>query len=197
MKLGRQVYYDSTVVRDLLYFLEYDPDVESYQERPFTLADYGANGAEIHYTPALLVMRPEYRELVECAAVEPDTAARGTPAWELGRTWAAAHHHRFTFVSGTTLRAGAKLGNLQLLWRYRQLRLAPTLITQCRTIVAAQPNGLSLAELTGELRTSGVGDGHMALPYLYHLLWRRVLQADLDRPLDGGTLLRCVPDSEP
>jgi len=186
-KLGRPVHFRTTVERDYLYYLEHDPDVVTYQERPFPVADPAQSMSVRQYTPTFLVVRRMGPELVECAAKEPVAGTR--QPHDISRAWAAANHHRFTIVTGTTLRAGHRLANLQLLWRFRQHRLPPLWTTRCLAVLSEHPGGLPLADLAARLRPDTVGERPSVEAYLYHLLWRRVLVADLDRPLTPDSIL--------
>lgn len=51
LKLGRMVRYNSTIERDLLYFLEFWQVVICYKEQPMTIEWIMADGQRRHYTP--------------------------------------------------------------------------------------------------------------------------------------------------
>src|SRR5215470_15370705 len=66
LKMREQIPYESTIERDLLYFLEYETNVVCYQAQPFAITGSSADGAAHSYIPDFQVIRTDSKEIVEC-----------------------------------------------------------------------------------------------------------------------------------
>lgn len=125
LKLGRMVRYGSTIERDLLYFLEYQPTVKWYREQPFTVERVLADGKLHRYTPDYEIHEGSERLLVECKPEARLESAQAQQQRQIGQAWAENNGYRFVTYTEAELRAGEQLNNLKLLWRYARLRHCP------------------------------------------------------------------------
>ena len=185
LKMREQVPYESTLERDLLFFLEYDTSVVRYQAQPFLITGSSADGNAHTYIPDFQVIRTGGKEIVECKKTAHLNEAHTRQQLALGQAWADTNQHLFVLITDTDLRAGHRLANLKLLWRYSRLSVSVRLIEQCRSFFAAQPRDTSLAALAAFL--SGQESSFTQFPALYSLLFQHVLQADLTAPLEPST----------
>lgn len=185
LKMREQVPYESTIERDLLFFLEYDVSVMRYQAQPFEIAGSSADGTAHSYIPDFQVIRTDGQEIVECKPAARLNDVHTQQQLALGQTWADTNQHLFVVITDTDLRAGHRLANLKLLWRYSRLAVSVRLIEQCRAFFAAQPGGVPLTVLASFL--SGRASSFTQFPALYSLLFQHVLQADLTTPLEPLT----------
>jgi hypothetical protein len=187
LKMNEQIPYESTLGRDLLFFLEYDSTVVHYYAQPFAITGSSADGATHTYIPDFQVIRTSVKELVECKPAALLARPHTQQQLSLGQVWAEANDHAFVVITDADLRTGHRLANLKLLWRYSRLRVPPLFIERCRSILIAQPDGLSLEVLSAAL--SNTSPSFELLPYLYCLLFAHVLLTDLTQPL---SLKTCV-----
>lgn len=185
LKMREQVPYESTLERDLLFFLEYDTSVVRYQAQPFLITGSSADGTAHTYIPDFQVIRTGGKEIVECKPTAHLNEAHTRQQLALGQAWADTNQHLFVLITDTDLRAGHRLANLKLLWRYSRLSVSVRLIEQCRSFFAAQPGDTSLAALAAFL--TGQESSFTQFPALYSLLFQHVLQADLTAPLEPST----------
>jgi hypothetical protein len=125
--MREQTPYESTIERDLLFFLEYDPSVVRYQAQPFAITGSTADGASRTYIPDFQVIRTESKEIVECKKTSHLNNALAQQQLALGQAWADANQHLFVLITDTDLRTGHRLANLKLLWRYSRLCVPPPL----------------------------------------------------------------------
>jgi len=58
--------YESTIERDFVFFLKFDPTVVTYQAQPMIISWTDAEGNTHTYTPDFLVVRTDRKEIVEC-----------------------------------------------------------------------------------------------------------------------------------
>ena len=62
LKMRRMVAFESTIERDYLYLLDYDPSVTNFEEQPLTIS-YAYQGKSYHYTPDFRVRQSERERL--------------------------------------------------------------------------------------------------------------------------------------
>ena len=184
-KMREQIPYESTIERDLLFFLEYDTNVVRYQAQPFVITGSSADGTARSYIPDFQVIRTDSKEIVECKPTAHLNEAHSQQQLALGQAWANANQHLFVVITDTDLRTGHRLANLKLLWRYSRLCVPPSITSRCRSILIAQADGLSLEALAAAL--SNTSSSFELLPYLYHLLFKHILHTDLTQPLSLRT----------
>jgi TnsA-like endonuclease N terminal len=185
LKMREQIPYESTIERDLLFFLEYDTNVVRYQAQPFVITGSSADGTARSYIPDFQIIRTDSKEIVECKPTAHLNEAHSQRQLALGQVWANANQHLFVVITDTDLRTGHRLANLKLLWRYSRLCVPPSITSRCRSILIAQADGLSLEALATAL--SNTSSSFELLPYLYHLLFKHFLHTDLTQPLSLRT----------
>ncbi len=188
LKMREQIPYESTIERDLLFFLEYDASVMRYQAQPFAITGSSADGTARTYIPDFQVIRTDCKEIVECKPTAHLHEAHAQQQLALGQAWADDNQHLFVVITDADLRTGHRLANLKLLWRYSRLCVPPSITSRCRSILIAQPAGLSLEALAAAL--SDTSSSFELLPYLYHLLFEHILHTDLTQPLSPRTCVQ-------
>jgi TnsA endonuclease N terminal len=115
LKMREQIPYESTIERDLLFFLEYDARVVRYQAQPFEIVGSSADGTAHSYIPDFQVIRTDGQEIVECKPAARLNDVHTQQQLALGQTWADTNQHLFVVITDTHLRAGHRLANLKLL----------------------------------------------------------------------------------
>jgi TnsA endonuclease N terminal len=195
--MKQQIPYESTIERDLLYFLEYDPSVKCYQAQPFVITGSSMDGTPHRYTPDFQITRIDSMELVECKPAADMHKAHTQQQLMIGQAWADANQHDFVVITDADLRKGHRLANLKLLWRYSRLSVPPYLTALCIDSLMTQPGGLSFQTLAACLvdtaalaQTSSISNAQATLiqaPYLYSLLFQHILHADLEQPLSPSS----------
>lgn len=115
-KMGRPILFQSLIERDYLCHLEFDREVESFRERPFTLSLKGDRSRT--YRPDFQVVRDGQSSIVECASALTVGSARWRTLLPLVELWCAENEHTFEFVTDEKLRAGCRLRNIRLLRQF-------------------------------------------------------------------------------
>ncbi len=186
---ANSVPYESTIERDFMYFLEYDARVVSYESQPLFITGTTEDGTPHVYTPDFLVIRTTDRIIVECKPANRVDDEDIQQQCTLGRQWAASHEdHHFLLVTEQELRAGHRLNNLKILWKYSRFPVLPATIKRCVAALTAHPEGMSFLDLATEL-SDGATPPLAQSPTLYALLFQHVLVADLSQPLSPISLL--------
>ena len=186
LKVGRGMPYESTIERDLLFFLEFSPTVQTYAMQPLTIQGVDADGKPRSYTPDVLVTSTTGKTLIECKPAALSSHPHTRQQVTLGEAWAAENQCAFLLVTDVELRTGPKLANLRLLWRYARWPVAQKPIALCRDLLLKHPAGLPFAELAAHIAPhvpSGSAPAH-----IYALLFRSVLSADLSLPLTPASV---------
>jgi hypothetical protein len=149
--------------------LDFDPRVVGMASQPFRLSWTGQRGKRVQHTPDFFVRRIDGTALV--VDVRPDERIEARDALKFTATAAACEHVGWDFVRVGTPDA-VLMANVRWLAGYRHPRLQNAEVAGRVLEVFAE--GASL--LTGARR---VGDQVAVLPVVFHLLWCRVLAADI------------------
>jgi hypothetical protein len=185
---ANSVPYESTIERDFMYFLEYDARVVSYESQPLFITGSTEDGKPHVYTPDFLVIRTTDRIIVECKPLAKVDEEETQQQCTLGRQWAEAHNHIFLLVTDQELRAGHRLNNLKVLWKYSRFPVPPATIKRCIAALTVYPEGMSFLDLATEL-SDGTSPPLMQSPALYALLFQHALVTNLSQPLSPTSLL--------
>ena len=189
-----EIDYESTIERDLLFFLEYDPTVLAYYPQPMVITGTDAQGEKHRYTPDFLVIRTSCKEIVEC---KPEDLVNGPDAQRqayLGQAWAEANNYNFVIVTDTDLHKDHTLANLKLLWRYARLKAPTAMVGKCIAHLKATSEGVAFEDLalylSSLLGAQGTQRPFEQAPFIYSMLFRHVLQVDLARPITPASTIR-------
>jgi hypothetical protein len=166
--------YESWVELGQLTRLDSDPDVMAMAAQPFRLSwRSGDQARRISHTPDYFVRRRDGTGVV--LDVRPDDRIQPEDAVKFEVTAAACARVGWGFERVGVLDP-VLAANLRWLSGYRHPRVRRELVAAELRAAFAQPRGL----LTG---ARAVGDPIAVLPVLFHLLWRRELDVDLEAGL--------------
>ncbi|MGH1556349.1 TnsA-like heteromeric transposase endonuclease subunit [Streptomyces sp. L7] len=170
---GGHVGYESWLERDRLVLLDFDPRVMGMASQPFRLSWAGPEGKRMRHTPDFFVRRTDGTGLV--VDVRPDERIEPRDAVKFAVTAAAC-----SLVGWDFARVGVPdavlMANVRWLAGYRHPRVHRPEVAGRLAEVFAEGGEL----LDGARRA---GDQIAVLPVLFHLLWRRVLVAELEAGL--------------
>ncbi|WP_018803191.1 TnsA-like heteromeric transposase endonuclease subunit [Salinispora arenicola] len=184
--VGRLVGYESWVERDHLVALDFDPSVVAMVSQPFWLLWTGDKGRQRRHAPDFLVRTVDGGVLVldsrPLELIEQDDR----------------------LVFDISDRACALLG-----WRYAVWdRLDGVLVANQHWLAGYRHPRCFDAEVAGQLMRAFqrprrlmdgaelAGDPLRTLPVLFHLLWKRLLLADLALTLSDRTLVHAAADAD-
>ncbi len=185
LKNATSVYYESTIERDLLFFLEYDQSVSSYHMHPFTIS-YDDRETHHSYTPDVLVVRSTTKTLIEC---KPKTLLDDPHTQQqimIGSQWCEQHNHIFEVITDRDLRENSRLPNLKLLWRYARITKSHE-VRRHVSMLFSNIEELSFKTLANQLRL--VLPHTIPEPHIYFLLFSHFLLVDLAKPLTPDSLI--------
>ncbi len=167
IKLNRIIRYASTLERDFLYFLEFHSSVTLYEIQPFTISMTLDDGKVHHYTPDALVIWNKCRYIVEIKPAARKNRPHTLRQVEIGTRWAPENDHVFRLVTDIDMRAGYKLDNLKLVFRYGRLRSYPFYFFQSIQEIFAKSDSIPLCKVAEYLMPQ---EPNRCKPYLWSLI---------------------------
>lgn len=197
---GRMVASESSLERDLLVLLDFDPAVERYEEQPVRIEYRDARGRRRTYTPDVLVyfrqdaaapgalLTPllyevKYREDLSENWREIKPKVRAARAYARGRGW------RFRIITEREIRT-PYLQSVKFLRQYRRLQPNDAerrlLLDRLREVGESDPESLLLTISPEPVRRAEL------LPTLWHLVAAGDIYADLDEPLTMRSPIRAA-----
>ncbi len=184
---GRHVGHESWLERDHAMLLDFDPDVVGFASQPFWLHWSGERGNARH-APDFFARRGDGTGVV--LDVRADDRVKPEDAEAFAVMARACEVVGWSFQRVGTV-APVLAANVRWLSRYRHPRCGRREDVAGRLLeVFATPRRL----LDGAV---AVADTLVVLPVLYHLLWRRVLVADLVSAPLGSSSVVCCADRSP
>jgi hypothetical protein len=124
LKLDRTVLWESQLVQDYLYLLEFDADVLSYKEKPFKIDNIN-NSLRYGYTPNFLVERSNITQIIEIKAEDQLESEAGTPPYHLIDYMCRQEGYDFLIITDKEIQAQPRLSNIKLLWKYAKTPMSP------------------------------------------------------------------------
>lgn len=189
---GEKVKYESTIERDLVYFLKFDPTVITYHAQPMVIPGTETEGSTHTYTPDFLVVRTDRKEIIECKPEALINSSHAQQQIAIGQEWAANNDHDFAVVTDTNLRSGHTLANLKLLWRYSRLTVPTVTLARCIEYMDTRHEGVSFQDLTEYMSTLAPPTAQqpfLQAPLVFSMLFRHILCTELTVPITPATLL--------
>lgn len=178
-KVGQQLGFESILEKELMLLLEFDADVEQFEEQPVKVP---VPGVRQGYVPDLLI---HYRGERQTELVEVKTQAYlDRYATEYAPKFAAAENYceergwRFVKYTEEDIRT-PRLSNLKFLRRYRNMQ--PTQDEVDQVLARFPVNGQSSTEVI--LQAFPPEERETWLPVLWHMILTRQLITNLDTEL--------------
>jgi len=144
------VAFESLIERDYLYLLDYEPDIEWFEEQPLTIK-YQHDDMVLHYTPDFHLVETGQNVLVECkphAFVDKDENRR---KFRAARTWCADREWGFRVVTDRDIRTGFRLENVQLLTRYARHVVDPRTKGGIYALLRSAQAAMSINDIVREI----------------------------------------------
>jgi hypothetical protein len=183
LKIGRNVWYESTIERDYIYLLEFDPDVVRYKEQPFRVK-YVYEGKLRIYVPDFFVERRKKIQVVENKPDEKANTEANKLRYRILKSIFRAIGYEFIVATDVRLRVEPFLENVKIFWRYSRAPIHPHQQVRCQEYLSGRREA-SIQELADALAHHGV-----TLQVVYALLYWGVLSTDMRRPVDPDAIVR-------
>ena len=172
--MDAHVGFESWLERDVAMMLDFDPEVVTFSSQPFWLI-WAQDGEQRRHVPDYFVRLADGTGVV--IDVRPDDRIESRDAEAFAATGRACREVGWVFRR--TAGPGAVLAaNVRWLAGYRHRRCYRDEVAELLAGVFAEPKPLMAG-------AREAGDPVGVLPVLYHLLWTRVLSADVTAGLLG------------
>ena len=186
VKLGRMVDFESLIERDLIYLLDFEPEVTWFGEQPLTL-EYEQQGKVRRYTPDFHVITNGQNSLVECKPQRAVKLPQNQEKFRAGQIWCAAKGWMFEVVTDEQLRGGYRLRNVKFLTQFAHYPIDPEVKGRIQACLTTASRPLSLAEVMAQVAPH---HPHSIKIPIYYLAFHHELKLPLDEaPLSLDTLL--------
>ncbi|HEY1682170.1 MAG TPA: TnsA endonuclease N-terminal domain-containing protein [Candidatus Tumulicola sp.] len=193
-KTGRSHAFESTLERDFITLVEFDPTVHDYDEQPVRIAFRGRDGRRHYHVPDFLVHFDQERlpgQRSRLYQVKYDAELRAKwrdfkPALLAASRYAKEHGWEFQIITDRHIRT-TYLSNARFLLPY--VRYAPN--QDDAAVLLDSLNELREATADGLLASIYLDVGNQAqlVPTLWNLVGTRRISVDLDQPLTMASRL--------
>lgn len=189
IKVERLIAFESTIERDFLYFLDFEPHIASYSEQPFAIT-YLDNGKKRTYTPDFEVSFTDGSHfLIECKPEELLDSAKNQPKFSAGRAWCHEHSWEYEVVTDSMLRRGYRLRNVKLLMQNARQSIPPTLKNRMLHFLEHVGGSASIQEIV-DANMDGVITRPIVLSALFQMLYFHALYVEMnDRPIGEDSVV--------
>lgn len=195
-KNGRALGFESLLERDYMILLEFDPDVESFEEQPVRIPVVSKGRTLRCYVPDILVhyrarrgsrsRRPVLAEVKKRSDLEKHKE-KYAPKFSAARKFAAEQGWEFRIIPDNEIRI-PRLPNLKFLREYHLIEPEPSVVHRVLAAVQAMGDSSTLQNLLHQMNDSETERLH-TIPVIWHLVATGVLQVDLDRPITNETVI--------
>jgi len=183
---GRGISFESTLERDLIVLMQFDPTVRSIEEQPLTVAWVDEDGRRRRYTPDFLIRADAATRLIEVkpAAILEQQADELRPKFEAATRYATERGWHFEVWTEREIRT-PRLANAKFLLGYRE-RAADAELAEALISAVNRLNPIPVRRL---LEQAFPDDSRRArgLAELWRLLATGLIAADFDRELSPAT----------
>jgi hypothetical protein len=191
IKMRRMIAFESLLERDFIYLLDYEADVEWFEEQPLTI-EYQHEGRIRRYTPDFHLLERGAHVLIECKpecfADKDENRRKFAAAGE----WCLEHHWMFRIVTDREVRVGFRLHNVKLLTRYARQMVDPVIRRCICTLLRGAQRPVRMNDIASALVSSA---SITVIGSILHLVFHHEICASIeDAPLSGETLV-CLNDS--
>ena len=188
--------FESTLERDYLLLLDFDPAVEYYEEQPVTIQYSDNAGRHRRYTPDVLVC---YHSACVVSSIATPLLgeikyredlrqhwAKYKPKFKAARCYAKRRGWRFRLITEREIRT-PYLNTIKFLRQYRDIPIDEKQLAQLLEVMARQQE-TDPARLLASITQDRWRQAEL-LPGLWKLVGLRQIGADLGQPLTMGSRL--------
>jgi hypothetical protein len=187
IKMRRMIAFESLLERDFIYLLDYDTDVEWFEEQPLTI-EYQYQGKTLHYTPDFRLLESERHVLVECKPecfIDTDDNRR---KFAVARGWCGEHGWEFRIVTDRQVRTGFRLQNVKMLTRYARQVVNPIVRGRIYALLRNVQSPMTIQDVASALAPD---DPTAVVGSILHLAFHH----ELCIPIEGALLSEEAPVS--
>lgn len=195
-KNGRMVGFESLLERDFMLLLEFDPEVESFEEQPVRIPVKHKDRRAVPYVPDLLVhyrpsatgkqRKPLLAEVKKRSDLETNKD-KYAAKFEAAAHFAAERGWEFRTVCDAEIRVPS-LPNLKFLSEYRLISPEPNAAALVLDAIERTKSGTTVLSLLDRICQTDT-ERLMVIPVIWHLVATSSLSIDLNTPITDETVL--------
>ena len=190
LKLNRMVAFESLIERDLIYLLDFEPDVTWFAEQPLTIS-YSHKGKILSYTPDFHIIRDDQNILVECKPQKYINTDNNQRKFAAARAWCAAKRWMFQVIGDEQLRRGYRVRNVKLLTQFARYEIGSEVKNCIHAFLVNAPSPVRVAEVM--IHISPARPQTAIIPIL-HLAFHHELILPLDEaPISVSSPVKLAP----
>lgn len=172
IKMGKMIAFESLLERDLIYLLDYEEDVEWFEEQPLTI-EYLYEAKLLHYTPDFHLIEKGRDILIECKPEKFVARRENRRKADVARRWCLQHDWEYRIVTELHIRSGFRLQNVKILTRYARADVSLAMRESIYTHINHCPGQTSIDDIVknvsrGNAAITAASILHMTF---YHELW--------------------------
>lgn len=186
-KMGTSLWYSSLLQKDFMYWLEFDPDVLSYNT-PAISFDYHSNGKLKHYVPDFQVVRRQKKQIIDVKLQKVIKSDKYRQLYQLLSDICDETGWTFIALTELEIRREPILSNIRLLYRYAREDFSFDEYRNCLEIVRATLPA-SLTEIFQELDSKKI-----CRNVLFKLLFYGLVEIDLKQSIDIDSAITAVSE---
>ncbi len=181
LKLGRMINFESLIERDLIYLLDYEPQVEQFCEQPLSI-EYLHNGKKHHYTPDFHVRYAGQNLLIECKPKQFIDKIDNQVKFNAAQEWCQVRGWIFGVVTDEQLAATWRLENIKLLTRFARYVIPAEVKERILTCLAAATGPVKIAEITQSIHPTMPEAGLIPILHLafHHQVYLPLAEAKIN-----------------
>lgn len=126
IKMNRMIHFTNLYELDLIYLLEYMPNVKEYTKYPFSIV-YSFEGLNYSYTPSFQIIGDDFIVLCEFLVTDSPNNVRQERDFKFAKTWCEERNWRFQIIKWQDLKQGSLLENVKYLTRFSRGIVNPDL----------------------------------------------------------------------
>lgn len=194
-KNRRMLGFESLLERDLMILLEFDDDVEGFEEQPVRIPVTGSKRRQVTYVPDILIhyraagARPKKPLLAEVKARRDLEKHKDkyAPKFSAAKTYAKGRDWQFKVIDDSEIRI-ERLPNLKFLREYHLIRPEPEHVQLVMDGIETVGGWVELEELLSTV-CKDHDDRLNLLPVIWHLVATGRIEVDIDTPFTDRTPL--------
>ena len=186
-KMNTSIWYDSTLKRDFMYWLEFDPDVVSYTT-PAISFDYYQSGKLKQYIPDFQVVRHQKKQIIDVRSRKTIESDRYKRVYHQLLVMCNETGWEFVALSELEVRKEPISSNIKLLYRYARESFTIDEYKNCLEVVGSHLPA-SLADIYKTL------DYHeISRNVLLKLIFCSSVKIDLKQPIRLDSAITAVSE---
>ncbi|MCM3410213.1 TnsA endonuclease N-terminal domain-containing protein [Metabacillus litoralis] len=189
-KMFKMIPWESTLERDFIKLLDFDPTVISFQSQPIRI-DYLFQGKERKYYPDFLVKKNDYKNYIyEVKALNKTNEERNIVKFQVGRRYCLENNMKYVIVTEKDIRKGYLIENLDLLSEARKELTSKRIMSEIINVLEKIGDNCSIRDLRNIL--CHITEIEFKCN-LFYLIYTHHIQTDLiSQPINDDLIIERV-----